>query len=157
MQKWYLIKGNDETEVCLLSQKWGSFVHPTDRTITYPASKAGLCEEDDKFSLVHPTVVDFDDGIYKITSHANPTAYNLMNSVNDVVRASEGTGLWEILGDAGITFTFRSISTNEQLEVLSNQLETGNHPHQWHIVPKDNNYYCIQDISTTKYITVTNA
>lgn len=36
-----------------------------------------------------------------------------MNSIEDEVKASEGTGLWEILGDAGITFTFRSVSTNQ--------------------------------------------
>lgn len=71
MERFYLIKGESDHEVCVLNQKWGSFIHPVNRTISYPETKALLCDVNDRFGLTHPTVTEFDPGFYKITSTAN--------------------------------------------------------------------------------------
>lgn len=71
MQRWYIIKGDGIDEVCILNQKWGSFVHPTNTSIQYPETKSALCDEGDKFALTDPVVTNFTEGLYKITSTAN--------------------------------------------------------------------------------------
>lgn len=81
MERWYIIKGDGIDEVCLLSQKWGSFIHPVERTIRYSSSKTSLCDEEDKFSLTHPAVTNFDLGFYKIYANVSGTILSLMNSI----------------------------------------------------------------------------
>lgn len=65
MESWYLIEGERPDHVCLLNQRWGSFINNRSNEIEYPAVKTTLCEIDNTFLITPPIVTDLEDGTYR--------------------------------------------------------------------------------------------
>lgn len=153
MHQWYLIQGDTLDEICLLNQRWGSFISNSTLEVEYATDKEKLCDENNKLLVTLPLTTDITDGYYSIDTTVG-TGFHFMNSAGSEIRTSAGTGVFHITGHLRTTFHIKSVSTGLNWNINNGALEASAGEDQWHLIKKDNELYCLQETLTRLYVKV---